>query len=308
MAIFTKYLLSYRVAIVSYLLSVTAASPVALAHDAEELAGDSSIASKTVFIPDKVTALPQRDSQIYGIFTGIANYPGKENDLQLTDQDALRARDALVEGAGMAPGNAYTLLNKDATSASFSAAIAAIAADIGKDDMLVIFYSGHGERYQRANGSTASDPDGMDESIELWDGPLLDDELAALLDSVHAGTILLVFDSCYSGGFAKDVVSVPGRMGFFSSEEDVVSQAAGRFQAGGYLAAFFDDAIRGHYADQDQNKEVTAIELSQYLHDRYRDDVKALDATTVADNPQPSYQHLVVDRGGVGAHSVLFRN
>jgi hypothetical protein len=121
---------------------------------------------------------------------------------------------------------------------------------------------------------------------------------------------LLVLDSCYSGGFAKDVVSVPGRMGFFSSEEDVVSQAAGKFQAGGYLAAFFDDAIRGHYADQDQNREVTAMELSQYLHDRYRSDVKDLNAgpDVAADNAQPSYQHLVVDRGGIGAQSVLFRN
>ena len=249
-------------------------------------------------------------SQIYGIFAGMADYPGEDNDLDLTDQDALRARDALIGGAGMNPDNAYTLLNADATNANFRSALSTIASDIGQDDMLVIFYSGHGSRYERTGGPNSTDPDGMDESIELYDGALLDDDLGALLDTVHAGTVLLVFDSCFSGGFAKDVVSAPGRMGLFSSEEDVTSQVAFKFQAGGYLAAFFDEAIRGHYADQDQNSELTAIELSQYLHDRYRADVKAFGADTyvTTGGPQSSYQHLVVDRGGVGAYNVLFRN
>jgi uncharacterized caspase-like protein len=237
----------------------------------------------------------------------MADYPGEENDLELTDQDALRARDALIEGAGMSIDNAYTLLNADATNANFRNALSTIGNDIDADDMLVIFYSGHGSRYERSDGPNSTDPDGMDESIELYDGALLDDELGALLDNVHAGTVLLVFDSCFSGGFAKDVVSAPGRMGLFSSEEDVTSQVAFKFQAGGYLAAFFDEAIRGHYADQDQNSELTALELSQYLHDRYRADVKAFGAVDTG-GPQSSYQHLVVDRGGVGAYNVLFRN
>ncbi len=210
----------------------------------------------------------------------------------------------------MDPANSYTLLNEDATNGNFRSALSTINSSIDEDDMLVIFYSGHGSRYQRAGGPTSTDPDGMDESIELYDGALLDDELGALLDNVHAGTVLLVFDSCFSGGFAKDVVSAPGRMGLFSSEEDVTSQVAFKFQAGGYLAVFFDEAIRGRYADQDQNSELTAIELSQYLHDRYRADVKAFGAEAYVSTggPQSSYQHLVVDRGGVGAYNVLFRN
>ena len=58
--------------------------------------------------------------QIYGLFVGVADYPGSDSDLPLTDQDAQRARDALIQGAGMNPGNAYTLLNGDATRANFS--------------------------------------------------------------------------------------------------------------------------------------------------------------------------------------------
>lgn len=257
-------------------------------------------------------ASPVRNSSggnIYGIFAGMADYPGDDSDLELTDQDALRARDALINGAGMDANNAWTLIDGEATNANFRSALASIGSQADADDTVVIFYSGHGSFYDRADGPNNTDPDGRDESIELYDGPLLDDELATLLDDVHAGTILLVFDSCFSGGFAKDVVSAPGRMGLFSSEEDVTSQVAFKFQAGGYLAAFFDEAIRGNYADQDMNNEVTAIELSQYLHDRYRADVKSFGSEYVqTSGPQSSYQHLVVDRGGVGAYNVLFQH
>ena len=99
-------------------------------------------------------------------------------------------------------------------------------------------------------------------------------------------------------------------MGLFSSEEDVTSQVAVKFQAGGYLAVFFDEAVRGHYADQDMDRELTAIELSQYLHDRYRADVKAFGSPQYVSTggPQSSYQHLVVDRGGVSPYSVLFHH
>ncbi|MEX0964485.1 MAG: pre-peptidase C-terminal domain-containing protein [Pseudohongiellaceae bacterium] len=247
-------------------------------------------------------------AQIYGIFAGIADYPGSGHDLLLTDQDAIRARDALISGAGMNPANAYTLLNADATNARFRAALASINADIGPDDTLVIFYSGHGDRVPRAAGPSNTDPDGMDETIELYDGPVLDDELAALLDNSNASKILLVLDSCFSGGFSKDIISRPGRMGLFSSEEDLTSQLANKFQAGGYLSVFFDEAIREGLADRDQNGEITAIELSQYLHGRYRADVKSLGRTSYVrtTGPQAAYQHLVIDRGGIEPSKVLF--
>src|SRR5690606_39519261 len=106
-------------------------------------------------------------SQIYGIFAGMADYPGEDNDLPLTDQDALRTRDALIEGAGMHPDNAVTLINADATNANFRNALSTIGSRITMDDTLVIFYSGHGSFYERSDGPNNTDPDGKDESIEL---------------------------------------------------------------------------------------------------------------------------------------------
>jgi|GEM_PF-193905 len=246
--------------------------------------------------------------QIYGLFVGVADYPGVDSDLPLTDQDAERARDALIQGAGMSPGNGFTLLNEDATRANFTSALDQINSSSDEEDTLVIFYSGHGSRVPRSGGYDSRDPDGYDETMVLYDGNLIDDELANMLDQLTVGKVLLVMDSCFSGGFAKDIVSRPGRMGMFSSEEDVLSQVASKFQAGGYLSFFFEEALTQRYADRDNNGEITAIELSQYLHQRFDADVKSFgtDEYVRAQGPQASYQKLVIDRGGVGPYNVLF--
>jgi hypothetical protein len=148
---------------------------------------------------------------------------------------------------------------------------------------------------------------GLDETIELYDGSMTDDEVRSLFDELHTRTTLIMLDSCFRGGFAKDVISAPGRMGIFSSEEDVTSQVAAKFRAGGYLSAFLDDAIAEGLADDDKNGQVTAIELSQYVHERYRSDVKGPSTEYVrTGGPQSGYQHLVIDRGSIGPFDVLF--
>ncbi len=288
----------YRIVATTYASDITGSYSLVLNQ------GSGNSNSTAIFLPSNPGG-----GQIYGIFAGISDYEGEANDLPLTDQDALRARDAVVEGAGMNPNNAYTLLNGDATIGNFTNAMNEIGSQIGPDDTLVIFYSGHGGQHDRADGPNSTDPDGKDESIVLYDDYLMDDQLDAMLDNINAGRVLLVFDSCFSGGFGKDVIAAPGRMGLFSSEEDVTSLVADKFQAGGFLAVFFEDAVRTQFADGDMNMQVTAMELSEYIHERYRFDVKpeGSEASSArVTGPASVYQHLVVDRGGVSADSVLF--
>ena len=244
----------------------------------------------------------------YGIFAGISDYPGTGNDLDFTADDALRVRDALIRGGGMRPEDAVTLTDADATIANVERALEDIASRAGPDDTFVFFYSGHGDRLERAAGPTMSDPDGLDETIVLYDGQMRDDELRNLFEQIQAGTTLLFLDSCFSGGFAKDMISVPGRMGMFSSEEDVTSQVAVKFRAGGYLSIFLDEAIGDALADENGDGSVTAIELSEYVHYRYRNDVKSTnpDDFVRTGGRQSGYQHLVVDRGSIGPYDVLF--
>ena len=250
----------------------------------------------------------ERRSQgrIYGLFAGISDYQSPTTDLAYTAEDATRIRDALIGGGGMQSEDAYTFVDADATVGNITAAIRDVARRMQPDDTFVMFYSGHGGQVPRS-GPTASDPDGLDETLALYDGSMLDDELSSLFDEIDQGTVLLWLDSCFSGGFAKDIVSAPGRMGIFSSEEDITSNVAHKFRAGGYLSAFLDEAIAQGLADDDQDDSITAIELSQYLHERYRADVKSTRPVDVVRTEMTlGYQHLVVDRGGIGAYDVLF--
>ncbi len=244
----------------------------------------------------------------YGLFAGISDYPGTGNDLDFTADDALRVRDALIRGGGMLPEDAITLTDADATTANMARALADIGSRAGPDDTFVFFYSGHGGREIRPAGPEMSDPDALDETLVLYDDSIRDDELRELFEQIRAGTTLLFLDSCFSGGFAKDVISVPGRMGMFSSEEDVTSQVAVKFRAGGYLSIFLDEAIGDGLADENRDGAVTAIELSEYVHYRYRNDVKSADPDDFVrtGGRQSGYQHLVVDRGSVGPYDILF--
>ena len=208
----------------------------------------------------------------------------------------------------MRASDAVTLLDSQATRANLEAAIEDVAGQMGPDDTFVFFYSGHGAQVDRVGGFESTDPDGKDETIELYDGAVLDNEFNQMLSQINAGTTLIVLDSCFSGGFAKDVISVPGRMGLFSSEEDVTSQVASKFRAGGYLSYFFEEALTQPHADADNDGGLSALELSQYLHERFRSDVKAFgdDQYVRTSGPQSGYQHLVVDRGGIGPYDILF--
>lgn len=246
----------------------------------------------------------------FGVFVGISDYPGEDGDLSYTADDARAMYSAFATAAGMQVDHGVILTDSQATIEGVKGAVARLGAQMNPEDSFIFFYSGHGGRVKR-DGWQSADPDGQDETLALYDGHLLDDAFSEVLDGVGAGTTLIVLDACFSGGFAKDIISKPGRMGLFSSEEDVTSAVAAKFRAGGYLARFVAEGIGEGYAD-DGDGNLTAIELSSYLHERYRSDVKSAwspgggtsDIVMVSRNL--GYQHLVVDRGSIQPFQVLW--
>jgi hypothetical protein len=258
--------------------------------------------------PDPDPRTPARASTIYGVFVGISDYEGDDDDLEYTADDARNIQQALAQGAGLRAADAMVLVDRAATRAGVMRAIEEVGRRAGPDDLFVFFFSGHGDRIER-KGTQPADPDGLDETITLYDGEITDDEMSRLLAPIR-GRVLLALDSCFSGGFSKDVISSPRRMGLFSSEEDITSGVADKFRAGGYLSKFMADAIGDGRADKDKSRDITAIELSQYLHERYRTDVRSpargSSGFARSSGPETGYQHLVVDRGSVAPFDVLF--
>ncbi len=247
-------------------------------------------------------------SRVYGIFVGISDYPGEGFDLPFTADDARRVHQAMVQGAGMQSGDGLVIVDSDATVGNLRDSFQRMGERVSENDLFIFFYSGHGGRLERSRYQP-SDPDDLDETLNLYDGSITDDEMNDLCNLIPSRISLIIIDASFSGGFSNDVISVPGRMGLFSCEEDMTSSLAVKFKAGGFLAPFLADAVGEHLADADGDSQLTISELSQYLDHRYRTSVRAggIDDNIRTGGPQLGYQNLVANHGSIGPSVILLQ-
>lgn len=230
--------------------------------------------------------------RVYAVMVGISDYPGTANDLPLTADDARKLQQALARQGTLAP-ESVTLIDGQATRAGLRSAFQRVAQAAGPNDLFIFFYSGHGNQVR--GQVSATEPDGKNETIEMVDGSITDDEMNEMFQQVRAQTALLILDSCFSGGFARDVVSRPGVMGLFSSEEDLTSSVADKFQAGGFLSHFIQTGLSGG-ADENRDRVITAGELGAYVRREFAREERISASTQEG---QSNYQFPVVERGAV---------
>lgn len=247
--------------------------------------------------PDVRTVLPASGkAQVFALSIGVADYE-RINPLNRTDEDAERVTLALREAGVLAPAS-VTLTDRRATRANVRAALADLASQVGPDDTLLIFFSGHGEKVE----NTSTERDGSAETIELYDAALFDYELADMLNGVEART-LLVIDACFAGGFDQIIDQADNRMGIFSSDADTLSLVAQGEKSGGYVSHIFRQALEGA-GDMNGDGALEAGELSEYMRREFYRTVLAeplgTDAEDFRDQQVPGFQHIIVDRGGDG--------
>ena len=236
--------------------------------------------------------------RVFALFVGVSDYDGRYNDLPDTDGDA-KGLALQMEQAGVLNPASIVLTNGEATRAAVRAAFQRLAAQAGPQDTFLFFFSGHGDR-NAASGT--SELDGQTETLELADGALTDAELAQMFSTLRTRLSVVALDSCFSGGF-DNVVSRPNVMGIFSSEEDLTSQVASTYNAGGYLSHFLTAGMSGE-ADEDGDAMLTAGELAAYLRRSFREEGDIPASTGEGVN---NYQNLVISRGGVSVDDVLYR-
>ena len=262
-------------------------------------AGESGAYALTFGAGQPVPSAGGDGGRVFGLFVGISDYPNGVGDLPECANDAMKLAEALRTHGLLDAQRQVVLTDGQATRANVRSALQRLASQMDADDVFIFFYSGHGG--QRAAG-TSSDPreiDRTDEFLVLHDGELLDDELGQLFQPIRAGIAVAAIDACFSGGFAKDLITQPGRVGLFSSEEDVLSSVASQFQAGGYLSHFMRTAVSGQADSAPRDQVLTVGELTHFLYTQF-----GTHATDV--ELQGAYQHLVIDRGAVRVDQVLW--
>lgn len=236
--------------------------------------------------------------RVIALLVGVSDYE-RTSDLSNTDDDATELYEGLRR-AGLLHPASIVLTNSQATRQAVANAFRRISAAAGPDDTFLFLFSGHGDQIDVP--VSAAELDGRAETIELFDAPMTDSELKPLFDSIEARMSLLVIDSCYSGGF-RNLIDRPNVLGMFSSEEDLTSLVASRFQAGGFLSYFVRGGVTGE-ADDDGDGIVTAGELSTYVRRRFRREGD-VPATTRED--ERNYQNILIERGGVHIDDVVVR-
>ena len=240
------------------------------------------------------------DGRILGLYAGITDYSAR-GDLYGCADDATLLAQAFRERGLQSPEQQVVLTDLNANVHAFTAGLQQIAARATPQDVVVIFFSGHGGSEPVAETDRA-DIDGTDETIVLFDGELRDNEVVALIDQINADTIILALDACHSGGFARDFLTRPGRIGLFSSDEDVLSDTAQPLLAGGYLSYMFRRAVLGDGDFRPTDGVLFAGELTDFMQMGF---VRHNHQINPAGGTSPM-QWLVSRRGSLSWHDTLW--
>jgi hypothetical protein len=201
------------------------------------------------------------------------------------------------QAAGCPLSNFLVLNDSQATKAAIRNAIVAWLSDrANTDTTIVIFFSGHGSTDGNHEYIAPYDldcnPCGPTPETTTWDltTAIRDDELAGWLNQLSSQRVVLLFDSCYSGGMttaANDMarglgtypnnlrspqagnlllsrVTGPGRLALMAS---AANQASWEFSAlkNGVFTYYLVEALLSPGADTNHNGRVSVEEAYAYL-------------------------------------------
>lgn len=229
---------------------------------------------------------------------------------------------------GVPVSNIIQLGESAATKPNVVAAFNQLDNKENRDTIVVVYYSGHGGQVPDGNGDES---DGYDEFIAMYEvravpggftGILTDDELETLLANLESLHIIIILDSCYSGGMvgvaaaqgssdllrrglgspaAEDTLFVqgemmamtelvgPGRVIITGGTGDQSTWESYSLQ-NGVFTYFFLDALQDALNDANQNERISAEEAYWFSRDLVDDWVYT--NQQVHQNPDISDDHF----------------
>jgi hypothetical protein len=238
--------------------------------------------------------------RILGLYGGITAYETASQLYGCAD-DATLLGEAMRASHLQRVDEQIVLTDAQATRGAFLDGIRSLARRAQPNDVVMVFFSGHGNVQPVTAGDT-SELDGLDETMVLIDGQLSDTEVARELSQVHAQTVILALDTCHSGGFADDWVNAPGHVGLFSSDSDVLSDTAEPRRAGGYLSYYLRRGVLGDADYKPHDGVLHAGELTDFLLEGMVRDHRLMNA----DGSVEPAQRFVMQRGSLVWTDVLW--
>ena len=169
--------------------------------------------------PDAGAGPPTVAGSDWSLIIGIDEYADPEiPDLSTAVNDARAVADLLTARMRVDPGRMIELYNDNATRAGIITALDRLSLKVKTHDRVLIYYAGHGEiRYRGKSSFEVRDPKVIQEmkqyGMGFWipatarlgatAGYLSNAELRTYFAQIDADHLLVVSDSCYSGGMTE---------------------------------------------------------------------------------------------------------
>ncbi len=224
--------------------------------------------------------------EIWAAVVGISRYV-KVRNLKYAAGDAQAFSRYLSSDLGVPQDHVFVLLDAEATTENVRRLWGeTIRQKAGREDQVIFFFSGHG-----AVEDDPSSPDGdglmkyllthNSDITSLFSSAIPMDEVARIFSRLASDKIVLIADTCYSGGAGGKTVLAKDRKAVISdSFLSRLVQGKGRnilTASGANETSFEDDAIRHGFftfhllqalrgkADNDRDGLITIIEAYDYL-------------------------------------------
>lgn len=183
------------------------------------------LAAILALLASSACSMPEAPARTALVF-GVADYEGTGHDLTYTDDDANSVTTMLTaNGWSVTKG-----LDGNADAGDIANAITGLA---GIEGIVLFYFSGHGGL---VNGESAIVPYGTIGNESGW---ITASELTAMFKAAGLENVVIILDSCYSGGFVEDGATV-----------DAIPDVFGDNDSGGITYTWFvdatGDAIRGY--------------------------------------------------------------
>jgi hypothetical protein len=243
-------------------------------------------------------AAPRIDKR-WAVVVGVGDYQSEDiPDLEFATSDARAVRDFLESDAAGPFDEVLYLENERATGAAMREALFVFLQQADWDDLVVIYYAGHGAPDPgRPDNLYLLPTDAQLGSLAATGFPMWDVK-TALRRQISAERVLVIADACHSAGAADgDVVGggtsnqiSGGFQGLFTPSRRLMMTAADtnefsledeRWGGHGVFTHFVLEGLGGA-GDVDGNGIVTFTELFDHVSDNVRD------ATSGRQNPQRS--------------------
>jgi Caspase domain len=229
------------------------------------------------------------DNQKWALLVGISDYSDVcgYGDLSWCHKDVADMYGLLVSN-GWAPSHIKVLVNSSATAANIIGGIAWLKS-VSVKGMALFYYSGHGSFYAD-KWSVPNKDEPQDQCIVPYDGDtsnyanlLFDDTLKEYFSGFTAAQLVIILDSCYSGGFI-DECGTTGRLIMAACRANEMSYEGGNkgvnvpLQNGVYTYCVLQ-AMNGA-GDANGDGVVSLDEAAQYASVHSRDWVQSMHPET----------------------------